>query len=151
MRPFAAMGALNRWSDPSEALVEIACPVSALNAWSWLSPWVPTAQTIDSAPPPVVLAMGEPFPLTPAHQAVTMPGGVPAAQQKAPRPLPPAGQDAPLAGKARIVPEGVPITVGAVITTPVATRGGDTTPPPMPPRLSRSARCSLPSFPSVAT
>ena len=45
---------------------------------------------------------------------------------------------------------GVPITVGAVITTPLATCG-DASPPPMPPRLSRSARCRRPSLPRVAT
>src|SRR6267142_6526171 len=146
------MGALNFMTEPKDELVKIAWPVSAWNAWSRLPPlWAPTAQTIDSAPPPVVLEMGEKFPLTPAHQAVTMPGGAPAVMRKATRPLTPPGQDAPFAGNARIVPVGVPITVGAVTTTPLATWAGGTTPPPMPPRLSRSARCSFPSFPKVAT
>src|SRR4051794_5374808 len=124
MRPLAAMGALNRvmaFPEPSAALVKIACPVSALNACSWRSPPAPTAQMIASAPLPVVLEIGEPFPLTLAHQAVVIPGGDPAAMRRATNPFVPLGQELPLAGKARIVPEGVPITVGAVITTPPAT------------------------------
>src|SRR5689334_15988070 len=150
MRPLAAMGALNFISEPNPLLVKIACPVSALSACRLLSPWAPTAQMIVSAPFPVVLAIGDPFPLTLAHQAVAIPGGDPAVIRRATRPFAPE-QPVPLAGKARMVPVGVPITVGAVITTPFATRGGDTTPPPIPPRLSRSARCSRPSLPRVAT
>src|SRR6266850_3666322 len=128
MRPFAAMGALNFISEPSAALVKMTWPFSALNAWSWLSPCAPKAQMIDSAPEPVVLAMGEPFPLTPAHQAVAIPGGAPAEIRRATRPLAPE-HETPSPGKARIVPDGVPITVGAVTTTPFATRGAARPPP----------------------
>src|SRR6266571_73904 len=135
MRPLTAIGALKRITDPSEPLVKIATPVSALSAWSRPSPSAPTAQMIDSAPPPVVLAIGDPFPLTPAHQAVLTPGGEPAVMRSATKPLGP-GHETPLAGNARIVPEGVPITAGAVITTPLATCGA-VRPPPIPPRLSR--------------
>src|SRR5881394_1675881 len=145
MRPFAAMGALKRITDPIDPPVKIASPVCAFNG-SVPAPSVPTAQTIDSAPPPVVVAIGDPFPPTLAHQAVVIAGGDPAPMRKATNPLAPVGHERPLAGKARMVPEGVPITVGAVITTPLATRGA-VRPPPTPPRLSRSARWSLPSFP----
>src|SRR6185436_15812902 len=110
MRPFAAIGALNLISEPSAALVKMTWPFSALNAWSWLSPCAPKAQMIDSAPPPVVLAMGEPFPLRPAHHAVAIPGGDPAVMRRATKRFAP-GHEIPAPGKARIVPEGVPITV----------------------------------------
>src|SRR5882724_8696824 len=105
---------------------------------------------MDSAPEPVVLAIGAPLPLTAAHQAVVTAGGGPAATLSATSPFAPL-HPTPLAGNARIVPVGVAITAGAVITTPFATRKGAISPPPIPPRLSRSARWSLPSLPRVAT
>src|SRR5258708_12295582 len=113
------MGALNFMTEPKDELVKIAWPVSALNAWSRLPPpWAPTAQTIDSAPPPVVLEMGEKFPLTPAHQAVTMPGGAPAVMRKATRPLTPPGQDSPFPRTPTIFPLALPLTASPATTTP---------------------------------
>src|SRR6266478_9098047 len=129
------MGALKRITSPSRALVKIVAPVSAFTACSWLSPWAPTTQTMDSAPEPVVLAIGAPLPLTPAHQAVVTAGGDPAEMPSATSPFAPV-HPAPFAGNARIVPVGVAITAGAVITTPFATRKGAISPPPIPPRLS---------------
>src|SRR5689334_8271297 len=134
MRPLAAMGALNRTRSPSAALVKRTSPVSALNACSSLSPCGPTAQMTDSAPLPIVLAIGEPFPLTCPHHAVATPGGDPAVMRSATSPLVPDGHEVPCPGNARMVPDGVATTVGAVITTPRATCGA-ATPPPTPPRL----------------
>src|SRR5205814_8805017 len=134
MRPVATMAALNRVSDLSAELVKIGAPVSALNASSWLSPPALGIQIIDSSPLPVVVAMGEPLPLTLAHQAVVTPGGDPAEMRSATSPLAP-GHDEPVAGNASSVPEGVATTAGAVITTPLATRM--TGPEPRPPRRSR--------------
>ena len=115
------MGALNGVSDPSTALVKIGAPVSALTACSWLSPPAPAIQIIDSSPLPVVVAMGEPLPLTLEHQAVATPGGDPNEMRSATRPLAP-GHDELVAGNASSVPEGVATTAGAVITAPLATR-----------------------------
>src|SRR6266478_6391900 len=119
MRPFAAMGALNRC--PSKvALVKIAAPVSAFTACSLPSPWAPIAQMMDSVPEPVVVAMGAPLPLIAAHHAVLTFGGVPAPMRSATRPLFALGHEVPLAGNARMVPDGVAITAGAVMITPLA-------------------------------
>src|SRR5438132_433370 len=121
MRPFATMGALNRASGPSAELRKIGVPVSALTPCSCLSPSAPGIQIIDSSPPPVVVAMGEPLPLTLAHHAVVTPGGDPAEMRSATRPFSPEHDD-PVAGNASNVPEGVATTAGAVITGPLATR-----------------------------
>src|SRR6267154_3077854 len=123
------MGALKRITSPSCALVKIGSPVSAFTAWSWLSPCAPapTTQTMDSAPEPVVLAIGAPLPLTPAHQAVVTAGGDPAEMPSATSPFAPV-HPVPFAGNARIVPVGVATTAGAVITTPFATPRGAITP-----------------------
>src|SRR6267142_6023578 len=126
------MGALKRITSPSCALVKIGSPVSAFTAWSWLSPCAPTTQTMDSAPPPVVLAMGEPFPLICAHHALVASGGGPAEMRSATS-LFVEGHPTPFAGNASIVPEGVEITAGAEITTPFATWGA-IRPPPIQPR-----------------
>src|SRR6266853_1487909 len=123
MRPLAAIGALNRWTVPSAALVKRGAPVSALTACSLLSSSAPTTQMIDSAPEPVVVAIGAPLPFRSAHQTVLTPGGEPAVTRSATSPLFALGHDLPLAGKARMVPEGVAITAGAVMTTPFATCG----------------------------
>ena len=96
-----------------------------------------------------MVAIVEPLPLTPAHHAVAAAGGDPGVMRMATSPFAPE-HPIPRAGNARIVPEGVAITLGAVITTPFATWGA-IKPPPTPPRLSRFARCNLPSLPSVAT
>src|SRR5438552_437546 len=88
MRPFAAMGALNlriATCPPAKS----TSPVSALTLWSWPSPSAPTTQITASAPPPVVLAMGDPRPFTPAHQAVGAAAGGPAPMRSATSPLAP--------------------------------------------------------------
>src|SRR5437763_10242426 len=136
MRPFATIGAFQRAIVRSCALVKIGSPVSAFTPWSRLSPsatasCAPATQIIDSRPPPVVVAMGEPLPVTLAHQAVATEGGDPPLMRSATRPLALGEQDVPLPANASTVPEGVPITAPVGITAPAAATG-KTNPHPMP-------------------
>src|SRR2546427_2457586 len=81
-------------------------PVSAATACSWPSPSAPTTQKMASAPPPVVVAMGEPRVEIPAHHAVRAEIEDPASMRSASRPRPP-GQLTSRLDQARKVPPGV--------------------------------------------
>src|SRR2546423_3206985 len=110
MRPCGTIGAFQRAIAPTSALVKIGSPVSAFTPCRSLSPcavaeiWAPAIQIIDSRPPPVVVAMGEPLPMTLPHHAVATPD--PALMRSATRPLVPE-HDVPFAATASTVPEGV--------------------------------------------
>src|SRR2546430_12613566 len=117
----------------------MGAPMSASTPWSCPSPSAPAAQTMLSAPPPVVVAIVEPRPVIAAHQAVETATG-PVVTRNPTMLFADPGQPAPEPVNATKVPEGVVIADGAVTMGAFATARLTTVAEPIPPRLLRSAR-----------
>src|SRR5207249_10188213 len=75
--PLAAIGVAMRatFDNASAPPSNTTAPVSPSNPWILLSPLAAIHHTIASAVPFVVVTIGEPAPLDPAHHATEMAGG----------------------------------------------------------------------------
>src|SRR5262249_43260124 len=99
--------------------------------------------------PSVVVTIGEPVVVAPAHQPTDIAGGDAAeilSAVIAPLPL---GQPMPRMRAATKVPVGVVYATALCMIASAATDFGMPSCPPMPPRFARSTRYAAPSLPSA--